>query len=463
MACARTPFEKECEKITFNNEVNPRFIIDNKNYNHKGFFRKNKLVCGCCGKIHNDLFDDIVFSAMFIDDKVLQYDLDPSKYFECRYCNKINIVDIMDRKRKYIQEVWFEKLEVVNDIQISRVFKLEIKYEIEKSMQLNLREVARLFFKNDEKALMSIPLVYSCYGFHLSLSNEMDFRRKGFRSYDQINYIGCNYLYPEPKIKDEYKYLRYDKLRDILQSKNSYFNFGEAVDAYNYNSKIYELIIQNDKYHMVGRYDEYNLIQDFLFDNLRKEIVKYFNQIRIAIKNNYSIDYLKDWIDYLSLLEFFNKDINNPKYICPKNLYEVHNLYVQKKNKILDAERIKEKISRAKNYSKYVKKYIGIDIGSDDIIITILPSVKAFKEEGDAMHHCVFTNEYYKKIVNGVLILSARNRKDNRRLETIEYDLKSNHVVQSRSKFNQNSKFHDEIIKLVESNGRKLLASFTCN
>ncbi len=459
MASAKTAFEKECEKITFNDEVNPDFII-NEEYIHKGFFRKNKLICGCCGKTLDNRDDDIAYSALFIDDTVIQYGLDPREYYKCRYCNKINQINIGERKRKYDKEEWFEKLDVVNDIQISRIFKIDIKYELNKPMKVSLREISRQFFKDDEFALMSVPLVYSHYSSYLSYSNEMDFRRIGTYSYNSINYCGCSYLYPDYKIKDEYKYIRYDKLKDILHSRNSYINFGEAFNVYKFNSKIYELIIQNESYHLVGRDDEENLIESFLFDNpIRNKIVKYFNQIRIAIKNHYIINSLIDWIDYISLLEYFHKDINSPKYLCPKDFQKVHYEYVHKKNKILEKERIKEKMLKGKDYAKHVKKYLGIDIGSEDIIITILPNVKAFKEEGDAMHHCVFTNEYYKKIVNGILILSARNRNDNNRLETVEYDLNKNKVLQSRSKFNNFSEKHKEIIRLVESNGKKLLTA----
>ena len=51
-----------------------------------------------------------------------------------------------------------------------------------------------------------------------------------------------------------------------------------------------------------------------------------------------------------------------------------------------------------------------------------------FYEEGKAMHHCVYTNAYYND--ENSLILSARI--DGERIETVEVDLQTLKVVQSR-------------------------------
>ena len=71
-----------------------------------------------------------------------------------------------------------------------------------------------------------------------------------------------------------------------------------------------------------------------------------------------------------------------------------------------------------------------------------------FLEEGKAMHHCVYTNEYYNQ--DNTLILSARI--DGKRIETVELSLDTFKVVQSRGVCNSNTEYHDRIINLVESN-----------
>lgn len=64
------------------------------------------------------------------------------------------------------------------------------------------------------------------------------------------------------------------------------------------------------------------------------------------------------------------------------------------------------------------------------------------------MHHCVFTNEYYRR--NDSLILSATM--DGRRLETVEVSLSRLKIEQSRGVNNENSPYHSQIVKLVQRN-----------
>lgn len=71
-------------------------------------------------------------------------------------------------------------------------------------------------------------------------------------------------------------------------------------------------------------------------------------------------------------------------------------------------------------------------------------------EEGKKMHHCVFAMGYYKR--KDSLILTARSAADGKRIETIEVNLKTFKVVQSRGACNTNTPYHEEIINLVNKN-----------
>ena len=68
---------------------------------------------------------------------------------------------------------------------------------------------------------------------------------------------------------------------------------------------------------------------------------------------------------------------------------------------------------------------------------------------GWAMHHCVFSNGYYKK--EGILVLTAR--KAGVRLETIELDTKAWRILQCRGRFNKESAHHKEILSLIAQYG----------
>lgn len=84
------------------------------------------------------------------------------------------------------------------------------------------------------------------------------------------------------------------------------------------------------------------------------------------------------------------------------------------------------------------------------MFVKVIQSVAEMEEEGDKMHHCVFTMDYYKKPYS--LILSARSVRDGARIETVEVSLRSFKVVQSHGLQNSYTPYHDEIIKLVEKN-----------
>ena len=78
----------------------------------------------------------------------------------------------------------------------------------------------------------------------------------------------------------------------------------------------------------------------------------------------------------------------------------------------------------------------------------VLDSVLEFKEEGDALHHCVFTNEYY--LNPDSIVFSATI--EGKRIETVEVSLKQLKVVQSRGVCNKNTEYHDRIVELVNKN-----------
>lgn len=93
-------------------------------------------------------------------------------------------------------------------------------------------------------------------------------------------------------------------------------------------------------------------------------------------------------------------------------------------------------------------RFFGVEFSDGEICIKVLDSVEAIRQEGEAMHHCVFTNEYYLKADS--LILSATI--DGKRIETIEVSLKRMEVVQSRGVCNKNTPYHGQILKLMKGN-----------
>jgi hypothetical protein len=191
----------------------------------------------------------------------------------------------------------------------------------------------------------------------------------------------------------------------------------------------------------------------------------YWSSIKIVIRNNYFIKDAGIWYDYLDLLRFFGKDLHSPKYVCPDDLFKAHDFWMKKKQKVDEINRIEEerlsvikrqqKIEKIEaSYLERCKKYFDLEFVSGDISITVLKSIQDFKEEGEALEHCVYTNEYYAK--HNSLILSAKVK--GVRTETIEVKLKSMTIEQARGLKNNSTVYHQQIVDLVNKNMAKIKA-----
>lgn len=191
--------------------------------------------------------------------------------------------------------------------------------------------------------------------------------------------------------------------------------------------------------------------------NQWKDRSKWIHAIRICNRNGYHIDDASMYFDYLDLLEHFGKDTHNAHYVCPEDFMKAHDKLVRKKA----AEELQKKIKEAKKYEgqyeRFRGQFFGICFGNENIVVTVICSVAEMAEEGTFMHHCVFANEYYNKRMHpDSLILSAKDRQGNR-LETIEVNVKTWKIVQSRGRMNQPTAQHAEIVSLVEKNMGKLM------
>ena len=79
-----------------------------------------------------------------------------------------------------------------------------------------------------------------------------------------------------------------------------------------------------------------------------------------------------------------------------------------------------------------MEKFFGMKITDGNIVICPLESITQFYQEGKAMHHCVYKLGYYNRPDR--LILSAKDT-GGKRIETIEVNLKTLNIVQSRGRF----------------------------
>lgn len=199
------------------------------------------------------------------------------------------------------------------------------------------------------------------------------------------------------------------------------------------------------------------------------ELDKYWPSVKVALRHGYTPPDWGNYFDYLKMVKFLHYDMRSPRYVAPPDWSQIHErMLTQYRNRLAEMQRRRderaavrraqaeeERLARAKEEAKEARKSFGrriakfaaLVIEDEDIVIKPLLSIQEFADEGDAMHHCVFTNGYYKKPES--LILSARTKQDGKRVETVEVGLRDMTVLQSFGFGNSITPRHDEIKSLV--------------
>lgn len=361
----------------------------------------------------------------------------------CKNCNKILRLVTNYSKRTCCIEDYIIVTEVVGRFQVNRFFYLRESYARKFGWLYCWEEVMQKWVCDNGKlvtrAKSFLPM---CAEPIWQLLSEMSFRKnKNYTSYcydrydiDSDNVIVKSIL---PVLKD-----RGYNGKDIFNGRSQ---VSLQLDLLR-ESKLETLI-------KCG-FDE--------FANLRDgEILGFWKQIKVCMRHNYHLDTngVGLWLDMLRTLDYLGKDTHNPKFICPENIKESHDYWMKVRTDKIEKEEAQRKAERERkialaeakknSYPQRMAAFLGIFINGGDFTIRPLQSVAEFQEEGEAMHHCVFSCEYYNK--DNCLILSVRD-KDNNRISTVEYDLSNYQIVQNRAACNAVPQLYDEINKCIEDN-----------
>ncbi len=185
-----------------------------------------------------------------------------------------------------------------------------------------------------------------------------------------------------------------------------------------------------------------------------RKIDSYWQAYKITLRRKYNITDIALWCDYVDMLRRLGKDTHNAHFVCPENLHDAHDTAQRKlqtqRDKEAEAQRRQKALENEERFQALKAPFFGIAFTDGTIEVRVLESVEEYLEEGKALHHCVFANQYYLKEKS--LILSASI--DGKRIETIEVSLETMEVIQCRGLQNKNTEYHDRIIDLVNANSR---------
>ncbi|WP_195579141.1 PcfJ domain-containing protein [Bacteroides intestinalis] len=382
---------------------------------HKGYATKSRVICMDCGER---------FSPELVN----------RKRAVCPHCG-IKLKVEQSRCRTDKQHVYIAIAETCNEFQIIRNFELIAYYRADEVPRYYFHEVLQHWvIPNGKQTVIARnhTINWCCDSWNGDMEIRNEYRRHYYSSGVRYDIYPSKY-HPDSTFMPEYRLYGID-------SKLQGVTFLEAIKIFPVNPKA-ETLLKAKQFQLLAH----------CCDN-PTHIERYWTSIKICIRNKYIIKDTKLWIDYLDLLRHFNKDLHNAHYVCPISIKKEHDKLVIKKRRVQEREEAERKRRKAmeheKKFQKLKSKFFGLQFSDGLIKIKMLESVQEFMEEGDIMHHCVFTNEYYLK--PNSLILSAMIK--GKHIETIEVDLKKLDIVQSRGVCNTNSKFHDRIIGLVKKN-----------
>ncbi|CDN30746.1 hypothetical protein BN938_0641 [Mucinivorans hirudinis] len=347
---------------------------------------------------------------------------------ECPKC-KTQLTVSTTRQRVFKQAEYFGIVTTCGEFQVIRFFHIDVYRKAGEQARYACSEVVQRWLAPNGKEATVARL-----------------RAMSIMYYDLWNFGSKLEIRPHHKAHDIDPICFYPRQRVIPELNRN----GYDGDFHDINPlALFRSILTNPKAETLLKAGQYALLKHFVNSSTRN-IDNYWNSVKIAIRNGYTIKDGSIWCDYIDTLNFFGKDTNSPKYVCPQDLRQQHDRYMAKKQTHQERERLEEQCRKAREneakFKELIAKFFGIAFTDGTIEVRVLESVDEFFEEGKTMRHCVFTGEYYLR--PNSLILSATI--DGNRIETVEISLETLKVVQSRGVCNQNTEYHDRIIKLVK-------------
>lgn len=334
--------------------------------------------------------------------------------------------------RKLQQKQYFTVLTTSGNYQILRMFLLIVEMEKGYKAEPYALEIGQYWWdEKGRKAIVGIQRVLGHYIDTFSFCSPMAIRQDN----EAYQHIAYSPIYPD------YKSL------DVLKRNGFNDDFHDIVPT-----KLIPALLSDPKAETLLKTGQFPMLKYYLQTSFDME--RYWASIKICIRNRYIIDDGSIWRDTVDLLCHFGKDINSPKYVCSDNLKAEHDHYMKKKREQQEMERIRQQRIKALEDEERFKtlkgKFFGIQFTDGEIQVRVLESVEEHLLEGTLMHHCVYDCNYHLR--EDSLILSATI--GGKRIETIEINLKTLEVVQSRGVCNQNTEYHKRIIALVNKNRR---------
>ena len=359
--------------------------------------------------------------------------IEPTEHCTCPLCGA-GLEVTTTRARKLKQRQYFTVLTTSGGYQVLRMYLLIAGMEKGYQATSSVMEIGQYWW--DERGRQSIVAVQRTMGHYIdsfAYYSSMAIRRDN----EAYRFVARCPVCPKVKLSDTLK-------RNGFEGKYYGIAPSSLIPALLTYSRAETLLKAGRTEHL--RY----------FLSRARKIDEYWQAYKITLRRGYDITDIALWCDYVDMLRRLGKDTHNAHYVCPEDLQAAHDTAQRKlqaqREKEAEAQRRKKAIENEERFQALKAPFFGIAFTDGTIQIRVLESVQEYIEEGQALHHCVFTNEYHLKEKSLILSASIAGK----RIETIEVSLETMEVLQCRGLMNQNTEYHERIIELVHQNMKQI-------
>ena len=357
--------------------------------------------------------------------------------YRCPNCGER--VEIRNTKERVRQDKsYFNVITTMEDYQVIRMFLMIV--EMRKGMKAKPAYLEIGSYWIDPKGNATVIGLQRTLGHYIdsfAFGSPLEIRRDN----DAFQHIADQWVYPRIKATDTIK-------------RNGFKGSCHHIHPVT----MFQELLTNPKAETLMKANEIELLRYLCArPTYKADIETYWNTIKIANRNGYKVKDSQMWMDYIKMLERCGKDIQSPKYICPSNLQEAHDEYVEKVNRQRrkeQREKVRQQAIEDKaRFEELKSRYFGLAMTDGEIEIHSIDSIDDYYKIGEKNHICCGTAKYFLK--EKTLTLTAYIGE--KQIATVEISLDDFRIIQCRAFANGICEYREQIAGIIQAN-KKMIA-----
>ena len=357
--------------------------------------------------------------------------------YRCPNCGeRVEIRNTRERVRR--DKSYFNVITTMEDYQVIRMFLMIV--EMRKGMKAKPAYLEIGSYWIDPKGKTTVVGLQRTLGPYIdsfAFGSPLEIRRDN----EAFQRISDEWVYPRIRVTDTIK-------------RNGFKGSCQHIHPVT----LFQELLTNPKAETLMKANEIELLRYLCArPTCKADIDTYWNTIKIANRNGYKVKDSQMWIDYIKMLERCGKDIQSPKYVCPSNLQEAHDEYVEKVNRLRRKEQQEKERQQAiedrARFEELKSRYFGLAMTDGEIEIHSIDSIDDYYKIGEKNHICCGTAKYFLK--EKTLTLTAYI--GNKQIATVEISLDDFRIIQCRAFANGICEYREQIADIINAN-KKMIA-----